>query len=355
VPAAEAVADEDVVDGPVAVNVSVPPAVSGPSVVAVAVWLANVSATAAPMAAEPPVVSPDAVVFAVAVVVAPNAMSPSAVCGATELLRAIDETLLIEIATAGATETPPPFAPVVALVVIVLVPLALSVMSSAMPTAAVGASSAVVVTSTMLRATDAPTPTDDPPVVAAFAVAFDVEDDVEVSVASPPPVIVARPSARAVVAILPMTSASEPAMPTDAPAPLVALAERSEDAGVAALSEMPCEVDVPARIAWLETFARVIAIAAPMAADPPVVALPFAVDDASAVSLALSVRRPPLVTVMPVAIDAVERAVVTVSATAAATLIGPPEVDALGVLVVPEPMPPFAVAVESAKPRSPPT
>jgi hypothetical protein len=41
-----------------------------------------------------------------------------------------------------------------------------------------------------------------------------------------------------------------------------------------------------------------------------------------------------------------------VSATAAATAIGPPEVDALGALAAPEPAPPFAVAVESANVRS---
>jgi hypothetical protein len=343
---------DDVVDGPFAVNVRAPPALSGPRVVAVAVWFANVSAIAAPIAAEPPVVSPDALVFAVAVVFAVNAMSPSAAWGATAALCAIEVTLLIATATAGATETPPPLAPVTALVVIVFVPLAVSVMSSAPPTLAAGASSASVVTSTMLSATEAPTPTDDPPLVAAFAVALEDEVDVALSVASSPPVIVATPSTRAVVVTFPMTSASEPATPTDELAPLVADAARSEDAGAAAFSAMPCELEVPARIAWLEMFASVIATAAPIAAEPLVVALPFALDDASPVSLALSVRRPPLVTPMPVGIDAVDRAVVIVSATAAATAIGPPEVDALGALAVPEPAPPFAVAVEFAKVRS---
>jgi len=271
------------------------------------------------------------------------------------MLRADEATLLRVIATAGAIDTPPPLAPVVALVVAVFVPFAVSEMSSAIPTAAVGASSAAVLTSTMLSATDAPTPTDDPPLVAAFAVAVEVDTEAASRVASLPPVSVASPSARAIVVTLPMMSASEPAMPTDAPAPLVALAARSDDAGVCAATAMPREVDVPARIDSLVMFASVIAIAAPIAAEPPVVALPLAVLDASAVSEDDSVSRPPLETVTPSGIDAVERAFVTVTATAAATLIGPPDVDALGVLVVPEPAPPFADAVESAKLRSPPT
>jgi hypothetical protein len=99
----------------------------------------------------------------------------------------------------------------------------------------------------------------------------------------------------------------------------------------------------------------VIAIAAPMAADPPVVALPFAVEDASAVSDDESVSRPPLETVTPAATEAVEVAFVIVRATAAATEIGPLEVEALGVLVAPEPLPPFVLACASAALRSPAT
>ena len=68
-PAADAVAEDEAVERSIAVKVTAPPAVMFRSVVAVAVWFANVSAIAAPTAADPPVVSPDAVVFAVAVVV----------------------------------------------------------------------------------------------------------------------------------------------------------------------------------------------------------------------------------------------------------------------------------------------
>ena len=57
----------------------------------------------------------------------------------------------------------------------------------------------------------------------------------------------------------------------------------------------------------------------------------------------------------PLAIVAFDDAFATIRANAAATLIGPPDVDALGVPVVPDPLPPFAVAVLLARSRSRPT
>ena len=121
------------------------------------------------------------------------------------------------------------------------------------------------------------------------------------------------------------------------------------------MKDRPFDVVVPTLLASFVTIALVMAIAAPIAADPPVVALPFAVDDASAASLEWSVRRPPLVTVTPTGIVALAVAFATVTATAAATLIGPPLVEALGVFVPPEPVPPAAAAAVSAWLRSPAT
>src|SRR6185503_4853813 len=73
-PAALAVAFEAEVDVVFAVKLTAPPTLIGRSVVAVALWFAKVSAAAAPIAAEPlEVVSPEAVVVAVAVVLAVNA------------------------------------------------------------------------------------------------------------------------------------------------------------------------------------------------------------------------------------------------------------------------------------------
>ena len=79
-PAADAVALELVVDVVVAARMTSPPAESPRWMVAVALWDATVSATAAPIAADPlDVVSPDAVVFAVAVVVAVSETAPPCV------------------------------------------------------------------------------------------------------------------------------------------------------------------------------------------------------------------------------------------------------------------------------------
>src|SRR5689334_1384260 len=87
----------------------------------------------------------------------------------------------------------------------------------------------------------------------------------------------------------------------------------------------------------------------------PVVALPFAEDDASAVSLECSVSVPPLVTIALPWIVAREEEVTKDSATAAATLMPPLEVEADGVLSLPVSLPPFALAVLFAWLRSPAT
>jgi hypothetical protein len=124
---------------------------------------------------------------------------------------------------------------------------------------------------------------------------------------------------------------------------------------MSAVSAMPTPAALPEIEASFVTLASVIATPAPMPAEPLVVALPFAVVALSAASRACSVRRPPLVTLTPNGMVALLDAFEMTSAMAAATLIGPALVDALGVLVEPEPAPPAAAAVEFAWLRSPAT
>src|SRR5258706_9680052 len=75
--------------------------------------------------------------------------------------------------------------------------------------------------------------------------------------------------------------------------------------------------------------------------------------EAVEVSLALNDRAPPLVTNTPNGMFAFALAVESVSAIAAATLMGPPLVDALGDAVPPEPVAPAAPAALFAWLRSP--
>src|SRR5688500_4127995 len=98
-----------------------------------------------------------------------------------------------------------------------------------------------------------------------------------------------------------------------------------------------------------------MAMPAPIAALPPVAASPLAVDDASACSEECSVSAPPLTMTTPAGMIARALAFAIVSATAAATLIGPVEVDALGVAVSPESSAPAPAALASAAARSLPT
>src|SRR5438067_181781 len=228
VPPALAVAVDETVDGAFAVSVIAPPACSDAWLDAKAVWFAKVSATDAPIAAVPPVVSPVAVVLVVAFVAEVKVMAPRADCTAPALFAARVATLSIATATAGATLTPPPKAPVFADVVVVFVADASSVKSFAREVAKPVANSATVVMFTMSSATDAPTPTDPAPVVAASAFAPTVELECAASVRSPSPTF-APPVTVAFVLIEPITRANEPARPTPEPplAPLFACAARS--------------------------------------------------------------------------------------------------------------------------------
>ena len=328
-------------------------------VVASAVCFANVSAMAAPIAAEPlDVVSPDAVVAAVAFVAALKLAAPLGESVNPVSASAVLATLSIAIATAAATDTPPPDAPVFASVVVALVFDALSERPCPPKIVAPVPISAITFVVTRFRATDAPTPTLDPPpppAVPGSAFAVEVDSDCAVRVTSPAPAFRNEPAASvAPVVMLPMTRANEPATPTDPPppAPLVACAERSWLEVMSAVATKPAAVTMPLLRASLVMSASVIATPAPMLAEPLAAAWPSAVDAASATSRACSVSVPPLVTMMPVGIHARLDAVEMVSAIAAATLMPPPEVEACGVLVAPEPSAPAAAAAESPWLRS---
>ena len=103
--------------------------------------------------------------------------------------------------------------------------------------------------------------------------------------------------------------------------------------------------------ASLTTFASVIATPAATAAEPPV-AEPSAFEAAAAVSDDVTVSAPPAVTEPTVACA---DALAIVTATAAATDTGPPEVDADGVELPPEPEPPLPDERLPALLRSPAT
>jgi hypothetical protein len=106
-------------------------------------------------------------------------------------------------------------------------------------------------------------------------------------------------------------------------------------------------------LASLTTFARLIATAAPIDALPLLEAVPSAFAFAVVCDVEESESDPPAVS----ARDSPGVALVVVfamfTATAAATLTPPPEVDADGVFVAPELEPPFPDAWLSAAVRSP--
>src|SRR5207244_2419714 len=197
-------------------NVTAPPAEMSRSVVASAVCFANVSAMAAPIAAEPlEVVSPDAVVVAVAFVEALKVAAPVGDGGRPVSASAVLDTLLIATATAAATVTPPPDAPVFASVIAVFVFVALSETSWPPTTVAPAPISAIAFVVTRFSATDAPTPTLDPPpppAVPGSAFAAEVDSDCAVRATSPAPAFnIAPPASVARRGVVPMARGDGPA------------------------------------------------------------------------------------------------------------------------------------------------
>src|SRR5688572_17786486 len=185
----------------------------------------------------------------------------------------------------------------------------------------------------MFSATDAPSPKlvpPPPPLVPGSAFAVLSVEPLAVSVTLPLFVSSVAPGPMAAVVVaLPRTSANEPATPTDPPpAPLVPSAPNV--LSLVAVAVRPSASAMPPIVASAVAFASVIATPAPIDADPPDAAWPSASHVAVAVLLAVSVSAPVLETRVPTGTSAVARELEIVSAIAAATLIGPPEVDADG-------------------------
>src|SRR5688500_2297283 len=170
---------------------------------------------------------PLAVELAVASVVARIVPAPMEAAGPAAS-DAFVETVESVMAAEGATETLPPVAPAVAVLVAVLVEFARSVRAPPL-SGAPFATEAFVVMVTRSRATDAPMPAVDEPLVRAVALAADVLVESAVKLTAPPAAFSEPPPPSvAPVVTFPMTSAKEPATPTLPPlAPLVAVAVRS--------------------------------------------------------------------------------------------------------------------------------
>ena len=196
----------------------------------------------------------------------------------------------------------------------------------------------------MLSATDAPMPTDEPPTPPPAGCAFELDAafDAAVSETSPP---VSRPveATFAVVERFTIVSANDPATPTVPPeAPDVASDEKVSTSSLAtgateASTEIVVPKAVPAIDASFVTVASVIATPAAIAAGPALAAVPLPLLDASAFSALLTVSAPPAFTIAPARMVAFAETFAIVIATAAATLIPPPDVEADGVAVEPEP------------------
>ena len=148
-------------------------------------------------------------------------------------------------------------------------------------------------------------------------------------------------------------SASEPATDTEPAAPEIASLEAPTPPLAASTTNDTAVTGPAASDASLATSARVIATPPPIAAEPPV-AEPSAFEPAAAVSDDFTVRAPPTETAPPLTIAFAE-ALAIVTATAAATDTGPPEVDADGVELPPDPEPPFPDERPPALLRSPAT
>ena len=115
----------------------------------------------------------------------------------------------------------------------------------------------------------------------------------------------------------------------------------------------PWASTVPATVAELVRFTRLMATAMPTAALPPSAAEPSAIAVPSVLAEERTVTAPPEVTVTPTGIDASEFEVARLIAIAAPTAIGPEDDSADGVAVAPESEPPLSEAWPSAAERSP--
>src|SRR6267378_6565884 len=160
-PAAEALAVAEVSEEPYAASVTAPAAVRFRRRVASAMWFAMVSASETPIAADLPCAEPSAVVFADAVWSALALNAPEMVSAAPGVTVASVVMFERAIATDGTIATLPPAAPVLARTSNRWVVEALRLRSLAR--LGMLMSSAVVVSSTMASASEAPIPTLDAP------------------------------------------------------------------------------------------------------------------------------------------------------------------------------------------------
>ena len=224
-------------------------------------WCAIVSENATPTATLSPCVSPADAVIAEAVCSARSSTSPLTLSGVPMPSQACVVTFEMTIAMPGAMLSPPPLAPVFAIVLSACVVVACSATSS--PPVRRPVMEARVVSSMTATTTDAPTPTLDAPLTPPFegsALFVATVLDVAVSVTSAlgPVPAWSVPASDAVVSMFSMSIATEPATPTEPPpAPLVALAPSSCVEAMSAAIVAPVAVTIaPAgRIASLRIFA----------------------------------------------------------------------------------------------------
>src|SRR5918994_4185829 len=356
-PAAEATALALELDAVLDEIMTGPPALMFRSEYASLTWLTMFSASAMPTDASPPSVSPCAVVTAELVCSAFTSTAPLTFTPVPADRNAFTVTLLITTEIAGATETPPPDAPVFASVVIAFVLCAEPVRLP--PPISVPSSEAVVVSSISAMLTAAPTPTDSapltPPSAGSELVAIVENDWASIATAPAPAESVAPAESRAVVVSWTMLIETEPATPTSPPpAPLTVVAAKTCVDAIVALIVAPTDViDAPVgTIAVFSMSARLIATPTPIAALPPsLTAAPLPPAAPSVSELLVSEKAPPATTVIA-PMNACECDFWMLIPTAAATEIPPELVSADGVSAAP---PSPLGAKPLAKPRSPAT
>ena len=348
-----------------------PPAVTLRSSVPETSWLAIDSASATPIDASPEdSAAPLAVVVTSLVAggarpatvsepVSAKAPSPPSLP-----MSAMRLTLERATATAGTIEMPVDLAPAWAEVVMVWPPTESTATSFAAAKSIVAppAMRAMPVSSTSESATEAPMPSEPPSVVSlGLASTSDVASDSTSIITSPPATVTSPvPVISAVVSMFAMFRANETAIDTPSPvAPEIAVASKEcvvspKKSVIFAATISPWATTVPATVAVLVTFARLMATARPTDTLPPSAAEPSATAFAPVLAEAKTFTVPPEVTVTPSGIEAAEVEFAMLMATAAATVIGPDSsVSADGVSVAPESDPPLSVAWSSACARSP--
>src|SRR5918995_2679899 len=339
-PAAEATALALELDAVLDEIMTGPPALMFRSEYASLTWLTMLRDSAMPTDASPPSVSPCAVVTAEFVCSAFTSTAPLTFTPVPAERNAFTVTLLITTEIAGATDTPPPDAPVFASVVIAFVLCADTVRS--LPPLSTPSSAAVVVSSMSAMLTAAPMPTDSAPETPPSAGSADVaivENDWASIVTAPVPAeSVAPEESRAVVVSVTMLIEIEPATPTSPPpAPLTVLAAKTWVDAIFALIVAPTElIAAPAgTIAVFSMRTKLIATPTPTEADPPSETAAPLPPAAPSVSEALVSEKAPAATTVIAPMNACECDFWMLMPIAAATDTPPELVSADGVSAAP--------------------